>query len=86
MAKPVVVGAKGTSGMREQIIAYGEKQCGYHIDPHDPKDISWGIKQVMESKEKSTLMGINGRERVIEEFNWDIITKRTLEIYKEFVN
>jgi len=30
-------------------------------------------------------MGKNARERVIEQFSWDIITNRTLEIYKEFV-
>jgi len=85
MAKPVVVGAKGTSGMREQVVASGEKQCGIHMNPYKPEDIAWGIKQVLESKEKSIQMGKNARERVIEQFNWDIITNRTLEIYKEFV-
>lgn len=86
MAKPVVVGASGTSGMREQIIANGEKQCGIHINPNDSRDIAWGIKQLLESKEKSISFGKNARERVIEQYTWDIITKRTLEIYKEFVN
>ena len=86
MAKPVVVGAKGTSGMREQIIASGEKQCGIHMNPYNPEDIAWGIKQVLESKEKSAMMGKNARERVIEQFSWDTITKRTLDIYREFVN
>jgi len=86
MAKPVVVGAKGTSGMREQIIASGEKQCGIHMNPYDPEDIAWGIKQVLESKEKSVMMGKNARERVIEQFSWDTITKRTLDIYREFIN
>jgi len=86
MAKPVVVGAKGTSGMREQIIASGEKQCGIHMNPYDPEDIAWGIKQVLESKEKSAMMGKNARERVIEQFSWDTITKKTLDIYREFIN
>ena len=85
MAKPVVVGAKGTSGMREQVITSGEKQCGIHMNPYNPEDIAWGIKQVLESKEKAIQMGKNARERVIEQFNWDIITNRTLDIYKEFV-
>jgi len=84
MAKPVVVGAKGTNGMREQIISSGEKQCGIHINPFDPYDITWGIKQVLESKEKSIRMGQNAREQVIEKFSWDVVTDRTLEIYKEF--
>jgi glycosyltransferase involved in cell wall biosynthesis len=86
MGKPVVVGAKGTNGMREQVISNGEKQCGIHINPFDPTDIAWGIKQVLGSKEKRTQMGKNARERVIEHFNWDIITEKTLEIYREFID
>ncbi len=85
MAKPAVVGARGTNGMREQIIPSGEKQCGIHINPFNPDDIAWGIKQMLESKEKSIQMGKNGRERVIEQFSWDVATKRTLEIYNEFI-
>jgi len=85
MAKPVIVGARGTNGMREQIIPNGEKQCGIHINPFSPDDIAWGIKQVLESKEKGTWMGKNGQERVIEEFSWNVATNRTLNIYKEFV-
>ncbi len=71
--------------MREQVIASGEKQCGIHMNPYNSEDIAWGIKQVLESKKKCIQMGKNARERVIEQFNWDIITNRTLEIYKEFV-
>ena len=46
MAKPVVVGAKGTNGMREQIIPDGKNKCGLHVNPHEPEDIAWGIKAV----------------------------------------
>jgi glycosyltransferase involved in cell wall biosynthesis len=55
------------------------------MNPYEPEDIAWGIKQVLESKEKGIQMGKNARERVIEQFSWDLITNRTLEIYKEFV-
>ena len=85
MAKPVVVGARGTNGMREQVIPSGEKQCGVHINPFNPNDIAWGIKQVLEDKNKSVQMGKNARERVIEQFSWEIVANRTFEIYKEFV-
>jgi len=85
MAKPVVVGARGTSGMREQIVPDGEKQCGVHINPFNPDDIAWGVKQILEDSDKSVQMGKNARERVIEQFSWDIVANRTLEIYKEFV-
>jgi glycosyltransferase involved in cell wall biosynthesis len=86
MAKPVVVGARGTNGMREQIISSGNEQCGFHINPFDPDDIAWGVKQVLDSKERSILMGKKARKRVIEHFSWDVVTDKTLEIYKEFIN
>ena len=85
MAKPVVVGAKGTSGFREQIVASGKDQCGVHINPFDPNDIAWGIKQILSLNDKGAQMGINGRKRAIEVFSWDAVAKKTLDIYKEFV-
>ena len=85
MAKPVVVGAKGTSGMREQVIPNGDKQCGMHINPYDPNDIAWGVKQVLGMEDCGAWMGRNGRERAIQQFRWDIIASKTLEIYKEFL-
>lgn len=85
MEKPVVVGARGTNGMREQVIASGKDQCGIHINPYDANDISWGIKQVLKTKDKGKQMGKNGRERVLKEFTWDAVADRTLKIYKEFI-
>jgi glycosyltransferase involved in cell wall biosynthesis len=84
MAKPTVVGAHGTNGFREQIIPEGDKKCGIHINPHDINDIAWGVKQVLQLEDKGKLMGKKARKRVIENFSWDIATKRTLDIYKEF--
>lgn len=85
MGKPVVVGARGTNGMREQVIPSGQHQCGRHVNPYDPADITWGIKQVLELKEQRVQMGKNAREQVLQKFSWDIIAQRTLEIYKEFL-
>lgn len=85
MGKPTVVGARGTNGFREQIIPNGDKQSGYHINPFDPKDIAWGIKQVLQNKEHANWIGKNARQRVLDTFSWDSVTRRTLEIYKEFI-
>jgi len=85
MAKPVVVGARGTNGMREQVIPNGDKRCGIHINPFDPKDIAWGIIQVMQLPDKGAQWGKNGRQRVLEEFSWDAVMQRTLAIYEEFL-
>jgi len=85
MEKPTVVGARGTNGMREQIIPSGEKQCGIHVNPFEPKDIAWGIIQVLQLPDKGLQLGKNGRQRALEEFSWDAVTQRTLDIYKEFL-
>lgn len=85
MEKPVVVGARDTNGMREQIIIEGEDKCGIHINPNDPDDICWGIKEILKSKDKAKKMGIAARKRAIEQFSWDIVNKKTLGIYNEFI-
>jgi glycogen(starch) synthase len=86
MAKPVVVGARGTNGMREQIINTGPEKCGVHMNPFDPEDIAWGVKQVLAlSPNERMQMGNNGRKRAITTFSWDIVVQKTLSIYKEFV-
>lgn len=85
MGKPPVVGATGTNGFREQIIPDGDNQCGVHINPHDPEDIAWGIKHILQDKKNALWMGKNARKRVLDTFTWEKITKKTLEIYKEFL-
>jgi glycosyltransferase involved in cell wall biosynthesis len=83
MEKPVVVGAKGVSGMREIVIPDGPKQCGFHVNPYDPADIAWGIINSIRDPIKKEQLGKNGRKRVLENFTWDIVAKKTLEVYEE---
>ncbi len=81
MKKPVVVGARGTNGMREQIIPSGPEQSGIHINPFDPQDIAWGIKEILKQKDKGKTYGINGRKRVEQEFSWEVVADRIQKIY-----
>jgi glycosyltransferase involved in cell wall biosynthesis len=85
MEKPVVVGAAGVSGMREIVVCCGDDQCGFHIDPSNPTDIAWGITSALESPEKRKWLGKNGRRRVLDEFTWDNIAERTLELYEQII-
>lgn len=41
MEKPVVVGAHGVVGFREQVVAAGPEQNGVHVNGNDPADIAW---------------------------------------------
>ena len=85
MERPVVVGAAGVSGMREVVICCGDEQCGFHINPDNPTDIAWGINSALENPEKRKWLGKNGRHRVLEEFTWDKIAEKTIELYEQIV-
>ena len=85
MAKPTVVGARGTNGFREQIIPSGNEKSGIHVNPHDPGDIAWGINEVLKDMHNAEKMGQNARKRVLDTFSWDKVAKRTLDIYKKFI-
>jgi glycosyltransferase involved in cell wall biosynthesis len=86
MEKPVVVGAAGVSGMREIVIPFGDEQCGYHVNPSNPTDIAWGITSALENPEKTRWLGLNGRKRVLNEFTWNKIAKRTISLYEKTIN
>lgn len=85
MKKPVVVGARGVTGMREQIVTDGEEQCGLHINPNDPGDIAWGVKELLSRQDEWDRFGENARKRVFELFTWEKITNRTMDIYKKII-
>ncbi|UCE43473.1 MAG: glycosyltransferase family 4 protein [Candidatus Bathyarchaeota archaeon] len=85
MEKPVVVGAAGVSGMRESVIPSGSNQCGFHVNPNDPADIAWGITSAIQDPQRRVELGKNGRRRVLEEFTWDTATKRTAQLYEQFL-
>ncbi len=85
MGKPVVVGASGVSGMREIVIPVGQDQCGFHVNANDPPDIAWGIISALQDPQRRMQLGQNGRKRVLQEFTWDIIAKRTVDVYAELL-
>jgi glycogen(starch) synthase len=82
MEKPVVVGARGVVGFREQVMSAGAEQNGMHINGEDPADIAWGIKETLRNPEKARNWGENGRKRVIEYFTWRKVAEETLKIYE----
>jgi len=83
MGKPVVVGARGTSGLREQVVPSGPEQCGVHVNPCDPSDIAWGIISVLADSAASRRFGENARTRVLKYFSLEAVAKNTLAVYEE---
>ncbi len=83
MAKPVVVGANGVVGFREQIVPAGPDQSGVHVNGNDPHDIAWGLKVVLADREKACEMGAHGRVRVQRYFTWEEIARVTADVYED---
>ena len=84
MGKPAVVGAAGTSGLREIVEnPAAEKPTGVHVNSRDPLDLAWGINFALAEPERLREWGRNARARVLEKFTWRKAAEKTLEIYKE---
>ena len=86
MGKPVVVGARGVSGFREQVIPSGPNQCGFHINPYDPSDIAKFVVMLLEDEDLRKRCGENARRRVLENFTWGRVAKNTIKVYDEAVS
>jgi glycosyltransferase involved in cell wall biosynthesis len=82
MEKPVVVGASGVSGFKEQVVPAGEGRTGVHVDGNRPEDIAWGIKEVLKNPEEAEKWGKNGRKLVLQKFTFDLAATKTLSIYE----
>jgi glycosyltransferase involved in cell wall biosynthesis len=82
MAKPIVVGAQGVVGFREQVVPLGSDQNGVHVNGGNPTDIAWGIKEILCDSERAKRWGENGRKRVLQYFTWRKAAEQTLKIYE----
>lgn len=82
MEKPVVVGARGVVGFKEQVVNGGPDQTGVHVNGEEPSDIAWGIKEALRNPEKAKNWGENGRRRVLEYFTWRKVAEQTIKIYE----
>ncbi|MBO3804058.1 MAG: glycosyltransferase family 4 protein, partial [Candidatus Brockarchaeota archaeon] len=83
MEKPLVVGARGVVGFREQVVNAGSEQNGVHVNGEDPADIAWGMKEVLADPERAKRWGRNGRERVLKFFTWRSVAEQTAGIYRK---
>jgi glycosyltransferase involved in cell wall biosynthesis len=82
MAKPVVVGANGVVGFKEQVVSSGSDQNGLHVNGNDPADIAWGLKEALKDPSRAKQWGENGRKRVVRYFTWRKAAEQTLNVYE----
>ncbi|MAG36992.1 MAG: glycosyl transferase family 1 [Dehalococcoidia bacterium] len=85
MAKPVVVGASGVVGLREQVINSGAGQTGLHVNGTDPTDIAWGLNTALDRRDEWSTWGHHGRQRVLDRFTWDHAAAKTEAVYRRVV-
>lgn len=85
MGKPVIVGARGISGFREQVIPWGPSRCGAHINPEDPYDIAKFAIEFLKDENLRKEIGKNARRGVLEKFSIDKVAERTIRIYEEAI-
>lgn len=83
MGKPVIVGATGVSGFREQVVPAGPDRCGAHVNPNDPHDIAKFAIEILKYEVIKKELGRNARKRVLEKFTLDKIASETAEIYQQ---
>ena len=83
MAKPIIVGAQGVVGFREQVVPDGPEQNGVHVNGGSPIDIAWGIKETLSDTYQAKKWGENGRKRVLQYFTWREAAEQTLQIYEK---
>jgi glycosyltransferase involved in cell wall biosynthesis len=86
MEKPIVVGAHGVVGFREQVVPSGPEQNGIHINGGDPADIAWGVNQALKDPKKAKEWGKNGRKRVLRYFTWKEAAEQTIQIYQSLTS
>jgi glycosyltransferase involved in cell wall biosynthesis len=83
MEKPIIVGAHGVVGFREQVVPNGPDQNGIHVNGESALDIAWGIKETLSDPERAKRWGENGRKRVLRYFTWKEAADQTLQIYEK---
>jgi glycogen(starch) synthase len=81
MEKPIVVGARGVVGFREQVINVGPDQNGIHVNGDNYVDIAWGVNELLKDPKRAKTWGKNGRKRVLKYFTWKKVGEQTLQIY-----
>ena len=96
MACETAVVASAVGGIPE-VVADGETgvlvpfEAGddAYGSPRDPagfaRDLATAIEAVVGDPDRATAMGVAGRRRAVEQFSWDAIAARTLDLYRSLV-
>jgi starch synthase len=80
MAKPLV----GTRiGGIPEIIDDG--RTGLLVEPRDPGQLAEALSSLLQAPARAAEMGAAARQRVLREFSWTAIGRRTVEVYERLL-
>lgn len=74
-AKPVI--AYNSGGVSDAVL---HNKTGILVEPKNPHEIAKNVIMLFQDEEFAKKLGLNGKNRVLEEFNWDIKTKSFIEV------
>lgn len=60
------------------------ERCGLCVNPLNPKEIAAAIEFVLENPEEAEEMGKRGKQAVEKVYNWEMESRKLLQLYKEF--
>lgn len=76
MGVPVIVSDMG--GLKDIIERYA---CGMVVDERRPEDVAEAIKRLVERPDLRYNMAVNGLKAINENYSWELMKERLLEIY-----
>ena len=77
--KPLVL--SDIPGVRD-VISSDE---GFIVEPLDPEAIAHALEKIWDYPENAKQMGLKGRERVVNMFSWEKVSKNVEKIFKEII-
>ena len=78
MGKPVIVSDSTT-----QANVVSEENCGLVFPAEDELQLANRIIELFEDKDLTQKLGENGRNAVLNKWNWDITSKDLINMYKK---
>jgi glycosyltransferase involved in cell wall biosynthesis len=76
--KPILVN-KGTSTADK----VSKENCGLVVDANNLEEIKAAIIKLRDNPERCEMLGVNGRKAYEEQYSWDIMERRLVDIYRE---
>ena len=60
----------------------GEADCGITVDPFDPDAVARALQRLLSDPEDAARIGENGRQAILERYNWDVEFAKLTKLYE----